>query len=286
MKLIKSVGIFAALVAMLAISPVASAATSPGLGAANSFVILSSTYSNTASGTTLNGDLGYTTPPAVAPTVNGATHQADSVYNQAGIHQNNALIALNNQPCSFSFAPGPIDLASDTTHGPVGVYTPGIYCISGAASIGGGGTITLNGTGTYIFRMDGALTTSAGSVVVLAGGASDCDVWWTPTQSTTIGANSTFAGADLDASGITIGSTVNWTGQALAFGGTVSTETDTISASVCSAERSLPPPTPASGAVPGLPNTAEGASTVNLAWIILPGAVVALALLYIARRKI
>ncbi|MEO5949492.1 MAG: ice-binding family protein [Candidatus Saccharimonas sp.] len=284
MKLIKSVGILTALVVMLAISPMASAATSPGLGAANSFVILSSTYSNTASGTTLNGDLGYTTPPAVAPTVNGATHQADSVYNQAGIHQNNALIALNNQPCSFTFAPGPIDLASDTTHGPVGVYTPGVYCISGAASVGGGGTITLNGIGTYIFRMDGALTTSANSVVVLAGGASVCDVWWTPIQSTTIGANSTFEGTDLDAAGITIGSTVNWTGQALAFGGTVSTQTDTISAPTCSAARSLPPPIPAS--VPGLPNTAEGTSSSNTLWIIVPVLGVAFAALYMARRKI
>jgi type VI secretion system secreted protein VgrG len=285
-KLIKTAGLFTALITLLAVAPLASAATSPGLGAANSFVILSNTYSNTVSGTTLNGDLGYTTPPAVAPTVNGATHQADSVYNQAGIDQNNALIILNNQPCSFSFAPGPIDLASDTTHGPVGVYTPGIYCISGAASIGGGGTITLNGAGTYIFRMDGALTTSAGSTVVLAGGASACDVWWTPTQATTIGANSTFAGTDLDAAGIAIGSTVNWTGQALAFGGTVSTATDTIAAPVCSAERSLTPASPGSGAVPGLPNTAEGTSNANLAWILLPGALVALALLYVARRKI
>jgi len=284
-KLIKTVGLFTVLVATLAVAPLASAATATGLGAAGTFVILSSTYSNTASGTTLNGDLGYTTPPAVAPTVNGATHQADSVYNQAGIDQNNALIALNNQPCSFTFAPGPIDLASDTTHGPVGVYTPGVYCISGAASIGGGGTITLNGAGTYIFRMDGALTTSAGSIVVLAGGASACDVWWTPIQSTTIGANSTFVGADLDAAGITVGSTVNWIGQALAFGGTVSTETDTISAPTCSADRSLPPPTPES-VTPGLPNTAEGTSAVNLMWILIPGAVVALAALYLARRKI
>ena len=125
----------------LAVSPLASAATSPQIGAANSFVILSSTYSNSSSGTTLNGDLGYTVPPATNPTVNGATHRADSVYNQAGIDQGNALVNLNNQPCSFSFAPGPVDLASDTTHGAVGVYTPGVYCATGAVSIGGGGTM-------------------------------------------------------------------------------------------------------------------------------------------------
>lgn len=284
MKLAKTIGLVTALVITLVTAPLASAATSPGLGAASTFVILSDTYSNTVSGTTLNGDLGYTTPPAVAPTVNGATHQADSVYNQAGIDQNNALIALNNQPCSFTFAPGPIDLASDTTHGPVGTYTPGVYCISGAASIGGGGTITLDGAGTYIFRMDGALTTSAGSVVALSGGASVCDVWWTPTQASTIGANSTFAGTNIDAAGITIGSTVTWTGQALAFGGTVTTDTDTISAPTCSAERSLPSP---GSETPGFPDTSKSTDASNLQWLIIPTILVAaLATLYIVRRKI
>lgn len=283
MKLTKIFGLLTAVLITLTVSPLASAATSPGLGAANTFVILSGTYSNTVSGTTLNGDLGYTTPPAVMPTVNGATHQANSVYNQAGIDQNNALIYLNNQPCSFTFAPGPIDLASDTTHGPVGVYTPGVYCITGAASIGGGGTITLNGAGTYIFRMDGSLTTSANSSVVLAGGASTCDVWWTPTQATTIGANSTFAGTVIDAAGITIGSTVTWTGQALAFGGTVSTETDTISAPTCSSARAL---TPAGPVVPRLPNTAVATDTTNFQWIVVPAILlVAGAVLYLVRKK-
>lgn len=286
-KLIKTIGLLTALLVTLTVSPLASAATSPGLGAASTFVILADTYTNTVSGTTLNGDLGYTTPPVVAPTVNGSTHSTNFVYDQAGIDQNNALIALNNQPCSFTFAPGPIDLAGDTTHGPVGTYTPGVYCISGAASVGGGGTITLNGAGTYIFRMDGALTTSAGSVVVLAGGASACDVWWTPTQASTIGANSTFAGSDIDAAGITIGSTVTWTGQALAFGGTVSTDTDTISAPVCSSERSLPSPAPVSSTdVPGFPNTARGISATNLQWVIIPVILaVTLMILYLVRRK-
>lgn len=271
----------AAMVAVPLMTPLSvSAATSPSLGAANTFVILSDTYSNTVSGTTLNGDLGYTTPPAVAPTVSGTTHQANSVYNQAGIDQNSALVALNNQPCSFNFAPGPIDLASDTTHGPVGVYTPGVYCIEGAASIGGGGTITLNGTGTYIFRMDGALTTSPNSIVTLGGGASVCDVWWTPTEASTLGANSTFAGTIVDAPGITVGGTVLWSGRALAFGGTVSTSGDTITAPTC--ESGVSPTV-----VPGLPDTAEGtnSSYVQLATIVA-SLLAALVAVQLVRKKI
>jgi hypothetical protein len=286
---IKSLSLMGVMIASLAITPAVFAATSPGIGAANSFVILSGTYSNTTSGTTLNGDLGYTTPPAVTPTVNGATHVADSVYNQAGIDQGNALSYLNSQPCTFTFPSGPIDLATDTTHGPVGVYTPGVYCATGASNAVVGGTITLTGGGTYIFRMDGALTTGANSVVALAGGASACDVWWTPTQATTLGANSTFIGTDIDASGITIGSTVNWTGQALAYGGTVSTNSDPISTAACTAARSTTPTAPV--VTSKLPNTAFGSSathsanTIALVTACLSFVLVAFSL-YLIRKKV
>jgi hypothetical protein len=250
-KLLKTSGLISLVLAFL-ISPAAAAAASQSLGAANSFVVLSSTYTNTAAGTTLNGDLGYTTPPALAPTLNGTSHVADSIYNQAGIDQGNALASLNASPCTFNFAPGAIDLATDITHGPVGVYAPGVYCTTGAASIGGGGTITLTGAGNYIFRINGALTSSANSIVT-ASGASACDVWWTPTAATTLGANSTFFGTVIDASGITIGSTVTWNGQALAFGGTGKTTTDTISAAACPAGRGNTPGLQTT--TPKLPNT-------------------------------
>ena len=233
------------------------AATPPNLGMADSFTILSGTYSNTTPGTTLNGDLGYTTPPVTSPTVNGSTHVADATYNQAGIDQGTALNALNSQPCTFTFAPGAIDLASDTTHGAAGAYGPGVYCISGAASIGGGATITLTGAGTYIFRMTGALTTSANSLVAVAGGGSACNVWWTPGAATTLGANSTFGGTVIDASGITIGTTVLWTGRALAFGGTVTTDNDTVSSSACATKSNSNQSLSAAKKTPGLPNTGE-----------------------------
>lgn len=234
-KNMKTIVLSSLLLSIFTMAPLTQAATSPGLGAADSFVILADSYVNTAGGTTLTGDLGYTSGPAVAPTVNGNTHVADTKYNQAGIDQGTALSALASQPCTFTFAPGAIDLASDTTHGPVGVYTPGVYCINGAASIGGGGTVTLDGAGTYIFRIDGALTTTANSIVSLANGASACDIWWTPTQATSLGATSTFVGTNIDAAGITIGNNVNWVGKALAFGGTVSTDADTLSTSLCTA---------------------------------------------------
>ena len=270
----KSAGLTSLVLAFLLASP-AQAATSPSLGAASTFAILSSTYTNTVSGTTLTGDLGYTTGPAVAPTVNGgSTYVApSSTYTAAGTAQGTALSALASQPCTFTFPAGAVDLATETTHGTVGVYTPGVYCTtaSSAASIGAGG-ITLNGAGTYIFRINGALTTVSNSVVTASNGATACNVWWTPTGATTLGANSTFMGTDIDAAGITIGSTVAWTGRALAFGGTISTSTDTLTTPTCAAAptpSATPSATPAAPSAPGFPGTGTGPQADDTLWISL-----------------
>jgi hypothetical protein len=203
------------------------AATSPSLGTASTFGVLGSTFTNTTGGT-VNGNVGYTTPPAVMPIVNGATHVADASYNQAGLDQNNALNTLNAQSCDFNFN-SPTDLSLLPQP-----LAPGVYCITAAASVGTGG-ITLNGAGTYIFRINGAFTTVANSNISTSGGASACNVFWAPTSATTLGANSTFTGTIIDPSGITVGSTVNLNGAALAFGGTVTTNADTISVPSCGA---------------------------------------------------
>ncbi len=150
---------------------------------------------------------------------------------------------LDLQVCTFTFAPGAVDLATDTTHGSIGLYAPGVYCTSGAASIGTAG-ITLNGAGTYIFRVTGALTTVNGSNVTLVNSASSCDVFWTPTAATTLGANTSFKGTVIDDSGITIGNTTAWIGRALAFNGTITTDTDSIT-STCTTASPTPTPAPA-----------------------------------------
>src|ERR1035437_6299201 len=150
--------------------------TTPDLGMAGTYGVLSSTFSNSSTTTTItNGDLGYTTGPGSTPVVTppNTTYVNTGTYSQAGTDQGVALIALNNQPCTYTFPDGPIDLAANTTHGTIGIYTPGVYCThsaSGAMSIGTAG-ITLSGAGTYIFRTpatSNALTTVANSHVYLA----------------------------------------------------------------------------------------------------------------------
>ncbi len=184
---------------------------------ASNFGILASTYSNTAAGTFIVGDLGYATGPAMAATVNGIIHITDSTYEQAGIAQNSATSSANAQACTANLGTS-VNLS--LVQG--GVYTPGVYCITGAASIGAGG-ITLSGNGNYIFKIDGALTTVANSNVNLTNGAQAASVTWVPTGATTLGANSNFAGTILDAAGVTIGNGASVTGRVLAFGGTVTT---------------------------------------------------------------
>jgi hypothetical protein len=190
------------------------------LGTANTFGILASTYTNTVTGVIVNGDLGYTTGPAVTPVIFGTTYVSPNpIYSQAGSAEGTALSNVNSKACTVNLGTT-VHLASAQ---PGGVYTPGVYCTTGAADIETPAGITLSGNGIYIFKINGALTTVANSHVTLTGGADANNVFWAPTQATTLGANSVFAGTDIDDSGITIGSTVTWTGRALAFGGTVTT---------------------------------------------------------------
>lgn len=207
-----------------------SAATTPSLGDASTYGILASTYTNTVAGTTVNGDVGFTTGPAVAPTGDQTYYGSGAPYATAGVDQGSALSSLAFETCTHTFADGAINLSTDTTHGDIGVYTPGVYCSNGAMNVGG--PLTLSGSGTFIFRAVGALTSTAGAIVTLSG-ASACDVFWTPSEATTLAANTTFIGTVIDDSGITVGANTTWQGQALAFNGTVTTDTDTINVPVC-----------------------------------------------------
>lgn len=237
-KRMKGLGLVAGLciVALfsLAQTNAALAATAPDLGTTITFGVLSSTYTNTVAGTTINGDLGYSTGPAVTPTVNGTTHVADPTYTQAGIDQNAALANLLGQPCT-NLGPGALNLDDVDIGGGPGVFIPGCYSNGGAMNITVNQSVTLNGAGVYIFRPGGALTTEANTSFVLAGGACATDVFWAPVGATTIGANTSFVGNILDAAGITMGNQSTLEGRALAFGGTVTTDVNTITVPVCPA---------------------------------------------------
>jgi hypothetical protein len=125
--------------------------TTPDLGVAASFGVLSSTFT-VVTATTINGDVGYTVAgaPTTPPTVNGTIYPEDATFTQAGIDQGAALSSilnnLNSQACTVNFAPGAINLGADNAPQHTGtVYTPGVYCIDGAMTINTAPGITLSG---------------------------------------------------------------------------------------------------------------------------------------------
>lgn len=197
------------------------AATTPNLGTAASFAILSETFVNTVAGTIINGDLGYTTAPAMNPTINGVLHNtADAAYTAAGINQAAALANLIGQsPCTDISALLPLDAVVIGTN-PPGTFPPGCYFSAGAMNITASTTVTLSGAGTYIFRPGGALNTAANTNVVLTNGATSCDVFWTPNGATNFGDVTHFIGTIIPVAlqTITVGDNTTWIGRALNFG--------------------------------------------------------------------
>lgn len=216
------------------------AASTPSLGAAATYGVLGGTFTRNIAETAITGDLGYTTVSGSGThaVTTGTDYGTGAPTPQARIDASSALTNLNSQACTFTFAAGAVNLAADTTHGTIGVYTPGVYCTAGAASIGTGG-ITLTGFGTYIFKISGALTSVDNSNVILSNSAASCDVFWVPTAATTLGANTTFKGTVIDnANAITVGSLTAWVGRALSLGaGTITTNTNTINSTCTTASK-------------------------------------------------
>jgi uncharacterized repeat protein (TIGR01451 family) len=248
-----SLAVLAVAFTLVLAGPNAFASTSPSLGTAGTYGVLTGTFNYNIGLTTITGTAGSAVLGVTAGVpgggaslgLTGTTETATPAYTQAGIDQNNALNnaidGLNVQaPCTSLGAI--VDLASFDIDGagplPPGTFTPGCYSTTGAMNVGGGGTVTLSGAGTYIFRAGGAFNTTANSIVQVSGGASECNVFWAPIGGTTLGANSDFVGTVIDNAGITMLNNVTWVGRALAYAatlGNVTADTDHITVPTCAA---------------------------------------------------
>jgi hypothetical protein len=194
------------------------AQTAPNLGAAAPYGSASDTFTNTAGGTVINGDLCYTIAPAVNPAVTGTT--TVPCPPAVGADQTAALADVNGQVCT-ALPAGNLDAVVIGAN-PPGTIPPGCYERAGAIDITANGIVNLNGNGIFIFRSSGgAVTTGANSQVLVGGGASAGCVFWAPVGATTLGANSSFVGTILAAAGVTLDQNASLVGRALAVGGTV-----------------------------------------------------------------
>ena len=226
------------------------------------FAILANTYTNSAGGITLNGDLGYdvNASPGNSPTVTGVIFASPTpTYLSAKVAQSNLLASANNPAQTGSCT---------TTHSGVTVLddlpqplTPGVYCIDGSAHVNTAG-IVLSGDGLYIFRINGALDTAANSYVTLAGAQAD-NVFWVPTGGTTLGANSVFAGNILTNAATTLLSTVSMNGRILSNGAVTTTgPNDTITAPLFTSTTPLVTTTSPVAITPLVPSAQNDAVTV------------------------
>jgi hypothetical protein len=205
--------------ALLSVCAPVMAATAPASpSSTDPFAVVSSTYTNTVAGTTLNGNLCFTsTGPAVTPVVNGTTGCPAAL----GGDQATATAVLTSQACTT--IAGPLEGVVIGAN-PPGVFPPGCYTSVGALNITANGIVNLVGNGVYVFRSTGgAITTGANSIINLAGGACAANVFWTAVGTTTLGGASALVGSIYDAAGITLGLAATVTGRALGFGGTVTT---------------------------------------------------------------
>jgi hypothetical protein len=222
-----------ALVASLALASGSQAATSVGLGTANSFAVLAGAGVTNTGPSVINGDLGSSPNPSVtgfggAPngTINGATHQADALAAQA---QADLTTAYNN-----AAGQGPVITLATELGGQT--LTPGVYN-SESGTFGITGTLTLNGQGNpdavFIFKTATTLITASASQVLMINGAQPCHLFWQVGSSATLDTGSAFAGNILALESIQLNSGVTVLGRLLARNASVTLINDTVTRADC-----------------------------------------------------
>jgi hypothetical protein len=183
------------------------------LGAAQSYAVVGgSAVTAAGTGSVVTGDVGVS--PGTA--IDGFDGTAASIVPPFSAHANDgpaiaAQSSVDGLYTSLSSAAGCAPLAAQLD----GVtLSPGVYCFSSVADLAGSGTLTLDGSGTYIFQVGSALTANVLSSVVLLNGADACDVFWQVTSAATLN-GVTFVGNVVAQAGVTLGSGASLSGRAL-----------------------------------------------------------------------
>jgi len=213
-------------------------ATSPGLGAANSFSILAETTITNVPSSTISGDVGLSPETGANiglsdPEVGGTIYSVDG-FGPAGSVTDPALLSqaisamMGNytaldQPCTTSYA-GVQDLTL------VSPLDPGVYCADAFILTG---ELNLSGSGVWIFKSAATLITSSGSIVSGGGG---CSVWWRLGSSADLGSNSTMVGNIYSGTSINMQTGASLSGRAFAQAA-VTLDQNIINTPLCNSTR-------------------------------------------------
>jgi ice-binding like protein len=247
------------------------AATSPRLGTALNFTVLAgSTITNTGP-TVVTGALGLDPgsavtgfPPGVAT---GAKHISDAV----ALDAKNGLVTAYNDA---AHSPTTSDLTGKNLGGKN--LDPGVYAFSSSAQLTG--TLTLSGSGVYVFKIASTLTTASDSVVRLTNGAEGCSVFWQVGSSATLGSTSQLQGNLMALTSITMttGASIR-SGRALARNGALTLDDNTVNPPVGAC-------TSSSLSVPGTGAGGAPLSSIGLAMVLGGTAAVAIGIRRTRRR--
>ncbi len=228
-----SVAILAIVFTFGLIGPItAQAATVPSLGAADSYAVFGKAgVTNSGLGTLTHiwGDVG-----------------ADLMSNITGL--------LADQVGGTIIAPTPAAVQTDITaaYGALSAWpadgtknlstsqtvTSGVYTVDATETLTG--TITLSGTGIFIFRSASAYHVANGAKVLLTNGATACNVFWAVQSTMTIGTNVEIVGTIIaDTEAITLNTGATLKGRALSSIAAVTLLSNQITEPTCAASASV-----------------------------------------------
>jgi type VI secretion system secreted protein VgrG len=131
-----------------------------------------------------------------------------------------ATTAQNDLTTAYNDAAGEASTANLTGQNLGGLTLgPGVYTFNSSAQLTG--TLTLSGTGFYIFQIGSTLTTASASAIVAINGADAANVFWQVGSSATLGTGTSFIGNILALASITSNTGVTMAGRLLARNGAV-----------------------------------------------------------------
>ncbi len=212
----------------LLLVPLLTFGQAPNLGASASFALFTAAGSFTNDGATvITGNIGTNVgafsgfPPGI---VIGGIHVADALTAQAAADVATAYGELSTVLC---------DSVIGTTLGSGQTLTPNVYCLGGASVLNG--ELILDGQGDpgaiFIFKIDGALSTTTLSRITLINGASVCNVYWRINGAVDLGEGSSFAGTILAAGAISFLEGASFIGRGLSTEGAIALHNNRITGS-------------------------------------------------------